>query len=70
MRHAFLIIAHNNWEQVKKLICLLDAENHDIYIHAEIRGARILKKMNFTKYRINPKYIFSRIMKYSGAAFP
>ena len=28
MRHAFLIIAHNNWGQLKKLIQLLDAENH------------------------------------------
>ena len=35
MRHAFLIIAHNNWEQLKKLVQLLDAENHDIYIHID-----------------------------------
>lgn len=35
MQHAFLIIAHNNWEQLKKLVQLLDAENHDIYIHID-----------------------------------
>lgn len=35
MRHSFLIIAYNNWEQLKKLIRLLDAENHDIYIHID-----------------------------------
>lgn len=35
MRHAFLIIAHNNWNQLKKLIRLLDAGNHDIYIHMD-----------------------------------
>ena len=35
MRHVFLIIAHNNWSQLKKLIRLLDAENHDIYIHID-----------------------------------
>ena len=35
MRHAFLIIAHNNWKQLKKLVQLLDAENHDIYIHID-----------------------------------
>ena len=35
MRHAFLIIAHNNWGQLKKLIQLLDAENHEIYIHID-----------------------------------
>ena len=33
MQHAFLIIAHSNWEQLKTLIQLLNAENHDIYIH-------------------------------------
>ena len=35
MRHAFLIIAHNNWWQLKQLIQLLDAENHDIYVHID-----------------------------------
>lgn len=35
MRHAFLIIAHNNWWQLKQLIRFLDAENHDIYIHID-----------------------------------
>lgn len=35
MRHAFLIIAHNNWWQLKKLIECLDADNHDIYVHID-----------------------------------
>lgn len=35
MRHAFLIIAHNNWWQLKQLIQLLDAQNHDIYVHID-----------------------------------
>lgn len=35
MRQAFLIIAHNNWWQLKKLIECLDAENHDIYVHID-----------------------------------
>lgn len=35
MRHAFLIIAHNNWWQLKQLVQLLDAENHDIYVHID-----------------------------------
>ena len=35
MKHAFLIIAHNNWWQLKKLIECLDSENHDIYVHID-----------------------------------
>lgn len=32
-RHAYLIIAFNNWEVLEKLIRLLDHERNDIYIH-------------------------------------
>lgn len=35
MRHAFLIIAHNNWWQLKNLIRLLDYPHHDIYLHID-----------------------------------
>ena len=35
MRHAFLIIAHSNWWQLKQLIQLLDSEKHDIYVHID-----------------------------------
>ena len=34
-KHAYLIIAHNNFEQLKKLIELLDYEENDIYIHLD-----------------------------------
>ena len=35
MKHAFLIIAHNNWWQLKKLIECLDSGTHDIYVHID-----------------------------------
>ena len=35
MRHAFLVIAHNNWWQLKKLIQQLDDESNDIYVHID-----------------------------------
>lgn len=35
MRHAFLIIAHNNWWQLKKLIEYLDSDTHDIFVHID-----------------------------------
>lgn len=35
MKHAFLIIAHNNWWQLKKLIKCLDSNTHNIYVHVD-----------------------------------
>lgn len=44
MRHAFLIIAHNNWWQLKQLIQLLDAVNHDIYVHIDKKSKSFSEK--------------------------
>ena len=33
MKHAYLIIAHNEFEILKRLIQALDDERNDIYIH-------------------------------------
>ena len=38
MKHAFLIIAHDNWQQLGDLIDLLDDPAHDIYVHADRRA--------------------------------
>ena len=35
MKHAFLIMAHNLFEQLQLLISLLDDERNDIYIHID-----------------------------------
>lgn len=35
MKHAYLILAHNNWEQLKLLVSLLDDADNDIYIHID-----------------------------------
>lgn len=34
-KHAYLIIAHNNFEMLKKLIHTLDDDRNDIYIHID-----------------------------------
>lgn len=44
MRHAFLIIAHSNWWQLKKLIECLDSENHDIYVHIDKKSVDFNEK--------------------------
>lgn len=33
MKHAFLIIAHNNWDQLKRMIEVMDSDLCDFYIH-------------------------------------
>jgi len=33
MKHAFLIIAHNNWDQLKRMIEAMDSDLCDFYIH-------------------------------------
>lgn len=35
MKHAYLIIAHNQFDLLKKLIHMLDYSNNDIYIHID-----------------------------------
>lgn len=37
MKHAFLIMAHNNFSVLKSFIKQIDAENHDIFIHVNKR---------------------------------
>lgn len=34
-KHAYLIMAHNHWEQLIKLLNLLDDDRNDIYIHID-----------------------------------
>lgn len=41
MRHAYLIIAHSNWEQLKILLRLLDSENNDIYVHIDRKAKNV-----------------------------
>ena len=35
VKNAYMIMAHNNWKQLKILIRLLDDENNDFYIHID-----------------------------------
>lgn len=68
MRHGFLIIAHNQWWQLRELIKALDAEGHDLYIHVDKKA----KDFNIADFngitRYSPVY-FSANMRFSGVAF-
>lgn len=38
MRHAYLIIAHNDFEMLNALLSALDDERNDIYVHIDIKA--------------------------------
>lgn len=46
-KHAYLIMAHSNFEQLQKLISVLDDKRNDIYVHID-KKASGFQKENFT----------------------
>lgn len=66
MQHAFLIIAHSNWEQLKALIQLLDTENHDIYIHIDKKSKNFKKEEFFNIVRKSRIEIFQEYEVFWG----
>lgn len=40
-RHAYLIIAHNNFTQLQTLLSLLDDERNDIYLHIDLKSQNV-----------------------------
>lgn len=41
LRHAYLIMAHNNFEILEKQVLLLDSPNADFYIHVDKKSRGI-----------------------------
>ena len=37
-KHAYLIMAHNNWKILEKLLILLDDKRNDIYLHIDLKS--------------------------------
>lgn len=64
MKHAFLIMAHNNWEQLKKLLFLLDDSRNAIYLHIDKKShgyesLRYEKELKRATLEVIPKYRIS-----------
>ena len=57
MRHAYLIMAHKEPYNLRKLFELLDDENNDIYIHIDIKST-ILHKEEIMKWCSKSKIYF------------
>ena len=60
-RHAYLIMAHNNWYTLEKLIRLLDVPWNDIYLHIDKKvkdfSQEYYKSIPYTLQFILPKGI-------------
>ena len=46
--HAYLIMAHKNLEQIKKLLQLLDYPDNDIYIHIDAKADTAVRFFDYT----------------------
>ncbi len=49
MKHAYLIIAHNEYPVLKSLLRLLDDERNDIFVHIDQRSAELFEKAKLLK---------------------
>jgi len=63
-RHAYLIMAHNNFQVLDKLISLLDDPRNDIYVHLDKKAKNIHEKEFKTKN--SGLYFIKRINVYWG----
>ena len=45
MKHAFLIIAHNEYPVLEVLLSMLDDERNDIYLHIDKRATELIQQM-------------------------
>lgn len=56
-KHAYLILAHSQFNLLKKLMLLLDDERNDIYLHIDSK----VKDISVIKSEILPKIKYSSI---------
>lgn len=54
MKHAFLIIAHNEYPILEVLLSMLDDERNDIYLHIDKRAVGLYQKIKGFKITTVP----------------
>lgn len=64
MRHAYLIMAHNNFEQLQILISLLDSEHNDFFVHIDKKVVSFNEKSLETKK--SKIYVFKEVNVWWG----
>ena len=65
-KHAYLIIAHNNWKILERLLILLDDNRNDIYLHIDRKSDLI----NFSNNVHNANLSVFHEIDVSGGTFP
>ncbi|MBQ8500937.1 MAG: glycosyl transferase [Bacteroides sp.] len=63
MKHAFLIIAHNEPEVLKVLLSMLDDERNDIYLHIDKRAEELYMKFFSFQMKRGKLYLLKNRMK-------
>ena len=66
MRHAYLIMAHNNIDQLNTLLKVLDSEFSDLYVHIDTKSS-IAEKDIYTP--IYSKFYFYKVINVFWADF-
>lgn len=58
MKHAFLIIAHNEYPVLEVLLSMLDDERNDIYLHIDKRATELFQQIK--KVKMQKPLLFNR----------
>ena len=69
MKHAFLIIAHNEYPILEVLLSMLDDERNDIYLHIDKRAVGLYQKIKGFKIKKAGFYLTSNPQLSSSASF-
>lgn len=66
-KHAYLIIAHNNFETLEKIIKLIDDTRNDIFIHIDIKAGELNKdRFNSIVHDSNIEFVERIDVKWAG----
>lgn len=60
MKHAYLIMCHNNTNQLNKLLTLLDYRNNDIFLHIDIKWSSF-NQNQLNKLKFSNLYMIERM---------
>lgn len=59
-KHAFCIVAHDEWEQLQTLISCIDNEQDDIYLHVDAKSYNAFLKAGKPKVHKSQLYIIDK----------
>lgn len=68
MKHAFLIIAHNEYPVLEVLLSMLDDERNDIYLHIDKRATELFQQIKKVKMQKAGFYLIEFVGFWQDAA--